>query len=138
MNQGIDLLNKYYPALGQVTFQSVQQMLPTDPLITGQWANVPQGFSQDQYFEKDKFPDPNAQAESQVNSETQTNKINQQDDTIVPLTGNHSWFGISKYNLIRFLVNPSDQASIRDVSGKWGDKEKPYYDQIGKNILGGI
>ena len=106
MNQGIDLLNKYYPALGQVTFQPVQQMLPTDPLITGQWANVPQGFSQDQYFEKDKFPDPNAQAESQVNSETQTNKINQQDDTIVPLTGNHSWFGISKYNIIRLLVNP--------------------------------
>lgn len=60
MNQGIDLLNKYYPALGQVTFQPVQQMLPTDPLITGQWANVPQGFSQDQSFEKDKFPDPNA------------------------------------------------------------------------------
>jgi len=26
---------------------------------------------------------------------------------------------------------------VQDVSGKWGDKEKPYYDQIGKNILGG-
>ena len=106
VNQGIDLLNKYYPGLGQVTFQPVQQLLPTNPLIARQWANVPQDFSQDQSFEKDKFPDPNAQAESQVNSETQTNKINQQDDTMVPLTGNHSWFGISKYNIIRLLVNP--------------------------------
>ena len=106
MNQGIDLLNKYYPGLGQVTFQPVQQLLPTNPLIARQWANVPQDFSQDQSFENDKFPDPNVQAESQVNSETQTNKINQQDDTMVPLTGNHSWFGISKYNIIRLLVNP--------------------------------
>ena len=106
VNQGIDLLNKYYPGLGQVTFQPLQQLLPTNPLIARQWANVPQDFSQDQSFENDKFPDPNAQTESQVNSETQTNKINQQDDTIVPLTGNHSWFGISKYNIIRLLVNP--------------------------------
>ena len=106
VNQGIDLLNKYYPGLGQVTFQPVQQLLPTNPLIARQWANVPQDFSQDQSFENDKFPDLNVQVESQVNSETQTNKINQQDDTIVPLTGNHSWFGISKYNIIRLLVNP--------------------------------
>ena len=106
VNQGIDLLNKYYPGLGQVTFQPVQQLLPTNPLIARQWANVPQDFSQDQSFENDKFPDLNVQVESQVNSETQTNKINQQDDTMVPLTGNHSWFGISKYNIIRLLVNP--------------------------------
>ena len=118
VNQGIDLLNKYYPGLGQVTFQPVQQLLPTNPLIARQWANVPQDFSQDQSFEKDKFPDPNVQAESQVNSETQTDKINQQpatgDDTAIPLTDNHSWFGIGKYNdlyknLIRFIVNPDDQ-----------------------------
>ena len=48
VNQGIDLLNKYYPGLGQVTFQPVQQLLPTNPLIARQWANVPQDFSQDQ------------------------------------------------------------------------------------------
>ena len=118
VNQGIDLLNKYYPGLGQVTFQPVQQLLPTNPLIARQWANVPQDFSQDQSFENDKFPDPNVQAESQVNSETQTDKINQQpatgDGTAIPLTDNHSWFGIGKYNnlyknLIRFIVNPDDQ-----------------------------
>ena len=39
VNQGIDLLNKYYPGLGQVTFQPVQQLLPTNPLIARQWAN---------------------------------------------------------------------------------------------------
>ena len=118
MNQGIDLLNKYYPGLGQVTFQPIQQLLPTNPLIARQWANVPQDFSQDQSFENDKFPDLNVQVESQVNSETQTDKINQQratgDDTAIPLTDNHSWFGIGKYNdlyknLIRFIVNPDDQ-----------------------------
>ena len=118
VNQGIDLLNKYYPGLGQVTFQPVQQLLPTNPLIARQWANVPQDFSQDQSFENDKFPDLNVQVESQVNSETQTDKINQQpatgDDTAIPLTDNHSWFGIGKYNnlyknLIRFIVNPDDQ-----------------------------
>ena len=104
--------------LGQVTFQPVQQLLPTNPLIARQWANVPQDFSQDQSFENDKFPDLNVQVESQVNSETQTNEINQQratgDDTAIPLTDNHSWFGIGKYNdlyknLIRFIVNPDDQ-----------------------------
>ena len=104
--------------LGQVTFQPVQQLLPTNPLIARQWANVPQDFSQDQSFENDKFPDLNVQVESQVNSETQTDKINQQpatgDDTAIPLTDNHSWFGIGKYNnlyknLIRFIVNPDDQ-----------------------------
>ena len=52
--------------MGQVTFQPVQQLLPTNPLIARQWANVPQDFSQDQSFEKDKFP-----AESQVNSQDQ-------------------------------------------------------------------
>ena len=114
VNQGIDLLNKYYPGLGQVTFQPVQQLLPTNPLIARQWANVPQDFSQDQSFENDKFPDLNVQVESQVNSETQTDKINQQratgDGTAIPLTDNHSWFGIGKYNnLIRFIVNPDDQ-----------------------------
>ena len=118
VNQGIDLLNKYYPGLGQVTFQPVQQLLPTNPLIARQWANVPQDFSQDQSFENDKFPDLNVQVESQVNSETQTDKINQQraasDDTAILLTDNHSWFGIGKYNdlyknLIRFIINPDDQ-----------------------------
>ena len=114
VNQGIDLLNKYYPGLGQVTFQPVQQLLPTNPLIARQWANVPQDFSQDQSFENDKFPDLNVQVESQVNSETQTDKINQQratgDGTAIPLIDNHSQFGIGKYNnLIRFIVNPDDQ-----------------------------
>ena len=66
VNQGIDLLNKYYPGLGQVTFQPVQQLLPTNPLIARQWANVPQDFSQDQSFEKDKFPDPNVQANNLI------------------------------------------------------------------------
>ena len=42
---------------------------------------IPQEFSQDQYLEKDKFPDPNVQAETHVNSETQANKINQQQAT---------------------------------------------------------
>ena len=71
VNQGIDLLNKYYPGLGQVTFQPVQQLLPTNPLIARQWANVPQDFSQDQSFENDKFQDLNVQVESQVNSQDQ-------------------------------------------------------------------
>ena len=66
VNQGIDLLNKYYPGLGQVTFQPVQQLLPTNPLIARQWANVPQDFSQDQSFENDKFPDLNVQANSLI------------------------------------------------------------------------
>ena len=157
VNQGIDLLNKYYPGLGQVTFQPVQQLLPTNPLIARQWANVPQDFSQDQSFENDKFPDPNVQAESQVNSETQTDKINQQpatgDDTAIPLTDNHSWFGIGKYNnLIRFIVNPDDQyigpAQDQDP-GRYADAQgakrigqmeggnfraRIYYDQTGKYI----
>ena len=81
VNWGINLLNKYHPGLGQMTFQPVQQLLPTNPLMARQWAEVPQDFSQDQYFEKDKFQDPNVQAESQANSETQTNKINQQQAT---------------------------------------------------------
>ena len=164
VNQGIDLLNKYYPGLGQVTFQPVQQLLPTNPLIARQWANVPQDFSQDQSFENDKFPDPNAQVESQVNSETQTDKINQQpatgDDTAIPLTDNHSWFGIGKYNdlyknLIRFIVNPDDQyigpaqnqdpgryVCYADDPGakrigqmEGGDfRARIYYDQTGKYI----
>ena len=168
VNQGIDLLNKYYPGLGQVTFQPVQQLLPTNPLIARQWANVPQDFSQDQSFENDKFPDPNVQAESQVNSETQTDKINQQpatgDDTAIPLTDNHSWFGIGKYNnlyknLIRFIVNPDDQyiggpAQNQDPGryvcyaddpgakrigqmegGNFGDfRARAYYDKTGKYI----
>ena len=163
VNQGIDLLNKYYPGLGQVTFQPVQQLLPTNPLIARQWANVPQDFSQDQSFENDKFPDPNVQAESQVNSETQTDKINQQraasDDTAILLTDNHnhSWFGIGKYNdlyknLIRFIVNPDDQyigpAQDQDP-GRYADAQgakrigqmeggnfraRIYYDQTGKYI----
>ena len=161
VNQGIDLLNKYYPGLGQVTFQPVQQLLPTNPLIARQWANVPQDFSQDQSFENDKFPDPNVQVESQVNSETQTDKINQQpatgDDTAIPLTDNHSWFGIGKYNdlyknLIRFIVNPDDQyigpAQDQDP-GRYADAQgakrigqmeggnfraRIYYDQTGKYI----
>ena len=66
VNQGIDLLNKYYPGLGQVTFQPVQQLLPTNPLIARQLANVPQDFSQDQSFENDKFPDLNVQANSLI------------------------------------------------------------------------
>ena len=52
--------------MGQVTFQPVQQLLPTNPLIARQWANVPQDFSQDQSFENDKFPDPNVQANSLI------------------------------------------------------------------------
>ena len=164
VNQGIDLLNKYYPGLGQVTFQPVQQLLPTNPLIARQWANVPQDFSQDQSFENDKFPDLNVQVESQVNSETQTDKINQQpatgDDTAIPLTDNHSWFGIGKYNdlyknLIRFIVNPDDQyigpAQDQDPGryadaqgakrigqmegGGFGDfKARIYYDKTGEYI----
>ena len=81
-----------------------------------QWANVPQDFSQDQsldqFFENDKFPDPNVQAESQVNSETQTNTINQQqviDDTTVFSPENNNQFAISKNNMKRFLFMPSDQ-----------------------------
>ena len=163
VNQGIDLLNKYYPGLVQVTFQPVQQLLPTNPLIARQWANVPQDFSQDQSFENDKFPDLNVQVESQVNSETQTDKINQQpatgDDTAIPLTDNHSWFGIGKYNnLIRFIVNPDDQyigpAQDQDPGryvcyaddpgakrigqmegGNFGDfRARAYYDKTGKYI----
>ena len=168
VNQGIDLLNKYYPGLGQVTFQPVQQLLPTNPLIARQWANVPQDFSQDQSFENDKFPDLNVQVESQVNSETQTDKINQQratgDDTAIPLTDSHSWFGIGKYNdlyknLIRFIVNPDDQyiggpaqdqdpgrrmcaiqschldaRGARRIGEMEGFKGRPYYDQTGKYI----
>ena len=164
VNQGIDLLNKYYPGLGQVTFQPVQQLLPTNPLIARQWANVPQDFSQDQSFENDKFPDLNVQVESQVNSETQTDKINQQratgDDTAIPLTDSHSWFGIGKYNnlyknLIRFIVNPDDQyigpaqdqdpgqyVCYADDPGakrigqmEGGDfRARIYYDQTGKYI----
>ena len=81
VNWEINLLNKYYPGLGQVTLQPVQQLFLTNPLLARQWAKVPQEFSQDQYLEKDKFPDPNVQAETHVNSETQTNKINQQQTT---------------------------------------------------------
>ena len=144
VNQGIDLLNKYYPGLGQVTFQPVQQLLPTNPLIARQWANVPQDFSQDQSFENDKFPDPNVQAESQVNSETQTDKINQQpatgNDTAIPLTDNHSWFGIGKYNdlyknLIRFIVNPDDQY-IGPAQDQDPDRYVCYADDPGAKRIG--
>ncbi len=112
MNQGIDLLNKYYPGLGQATFQPVQQLLPANPLMARQWADIPQDFSQDQYLEKDKFQNPNTQPENPVNSETQTNKINQQqvtDDTTVFSPENNNQFAISKNNMKRFLFMPSDQ-----------------------------
>ena len=77
-----------------------------------QWADIPQDFSQDQYLEKDKFQNPNTQPENPVNSETQTNKINQQqvtDDTTVFSPENNNQFAISKNNMKRFLFMPSDQ-----------------------------
>lgn len=112
ISRGIDLLNKYYPGLGQVTFQPVMQLFPANPLMARQWADL-QDFSQDQYLEKDKFQSPNTQPENPVNSETQTNKINQQpavtgDDTPA-LSPVNNQFAISKNNMKRFLFMPSDQ-----------------------------
>ena len=52
--------------MGQVTLQPIQQLLPANPLMAKQWADVSQDFSQDQYLEKDKFQDPNAQPGSQL------------------------------------------------------------------------
>ena len=47
VNWGINLLNKYYPGLGEVTFQPVQQLLATDPLLAKQGANTEKaGFAQ--------------------------------------------------------------------------------------------
>ena len=55
ISRGINLLNKYYPGLGQVTFQPVLQLFPANPLMARQWADIPQDFSQDQYLEKISF-----------------------------------------------------------------------------------
>ena len=49
-----------------MTFQPIQQLFPANPLMARQWADIPQDFSQDQYLEKDKFQDPNAQPGSQL------------------------------------------------------------------------
>ena len=48
VNQGIDLLNKYHPGLGQATFQPVLQLLPTNPLMARQWVVDPQDLEQSQ------------------------------------------------------------------------------------------
>ena len=95
-----------------MTLQPIQQLLPANPLMAKQWADVSQDFSQDQYLEKDKFQNPNTQPENPVNSETQTNTINQQqviDDTTVFSPENNNQFAISKNNMKRFLFMPSDQ-----------------------------
>ena len=80
MNQGIDLLNKYYPSLGQVLAQPMQQMLPTDPLIVKQWTNTAQSApqnqmnliknSQDKSLPQNGMNDPSSQSELNLNAQT--------------------------------------------------------------------
>ena len=59
ISRGINLLNKYYPGLGQVTFQPVLQLLPANPLMARQWADVSQDFSQNQTSQTSRFYDAN-------------------------------------------------------------------------------
>ena len=80
VNQGIDLLNKYYPSLGQVLAQPMQQMLPTDPLIVKQWTNTAQSApqnqmnliknSQDKSLPQNGMNDPSSQSELNLNAQT--------------------------------------------------------------------
>ncbi len=46
ISRGINLLNKYYPGLGQVTFQPVLQLLPANPLMARQWADIAESSQQ--------------------------------------------------------------------------------------------
>ena len=59
ISRGINLLNKYYPGLGQVTFQPVLQLFPANPLMARQWADVSQDFSQNQTSQTSRFYDAN-------------------------------------------------------------------------------
>lgn len=86
VNQGIDLLNKYYPGLGQVTFQPIQQLLPTSPTITGMQKTInPQDGNENQ-VNGVKQPDQSANQkldDSEDNNkkddkQTQTSKITHQ------------------------------------------------------------
>ena len=90
ISRGINLLNKYYPGLGQVTLQPIQQLLPTNPLIARQGAVIAQNLAQEQIL-----PTNNLANLEQNNDETQTNKINQQltadsDVATLPNVDNHS------------------------------------------------
>ena len=58
VNQGIDLLNKYYPGLGQATFQPVQQLLPANPLMARQGAVIAQNLAQKQTLTTNVTNDP--------------------------------------------------------------------------------
>ena len=73
MHQGIDLLNKYYPGLGQVTLQPVQQLLPTNPLMARQWADVTESSQQTH-----EQTDINKNMSNQLNTLEQTDEENKQ------------------------------------------------------------
>ena len=74
VNQGIDLLNKYHPGLGQATFQPVLQLLPTNPLMARQWVVDPQDLEQSQ-IDAVKQPDQAASKHGMNNVNTQESKL---------------------------------------------------------------
>ena|GEM_PF-720387 len=76
VNQGIDLLNQYYPGLGQVTFQPIQQLLPTNPLMARQWADVTESSQQTH-----EQTDINKNMPNQVLEKNQTNQLNNLEKT---------------------------------------------------------
>ena len=76
MHQGIDLLNKYYPGLGQVTLQPVQQLLPTNPLMARQWADVTESSQQTH-----EQTDINKNMPNQALEKNQTNQLNTLEQT---------------------------------------------------------
>ena len=72
----IDLLNKYYPGLGQVTLQPVQQLLPTNPLMARQWADVTESSQQTH-----EQTDINKNMPNQALEKNQTNQLNTLEQT---------------------------------------------------------
>ena len=80
----IDLLNKYYPGLGQVTFQPVQQLLPTNPLMARQWADVTESSQQTH-----EQIDINKNMSNQLNTLEQTDEENKQSQRLEEVKRNN-------------------------------------------------
>ena len=80
----IDLLNKYYPGLGQMAFQPVLQLLPTNPLLARQWADVTESSQQTH-----EQTDINKNMSNQLNTLEQTDEENKQSQRLEEVKRNN-------------------------------------------------
>lgn len=63
ITQGINLINKYYPGIGQMIAQPILQLLPMNPLLAKQWAGFSQEFPQNE-TQQDQINDANNQTKN--------------------------------------------------------------------------